>query len=112
MSEFVLENNFDSYFQLAKTRLSEGSIPSDILKEMRSLGASDEMLETLLKKLLIIKNMKLGFTLLLIGSACCLCSCLLTLGSSFESPFYHSILYGLTSIGAGLVIYGLYLIMG
>ncbi|MCF8255068.1 MAG: hypothetical protein K9H61_10950 [Bacteroidia bacterium] len=49
-----------------------------------------------------------GFKFVLLGAAVLVTSCVLALLSSISDPMFDYILYGFTSIGACVVIYGLY----
>ncbi len=112
MSEIVLNDHVDSYYQLAKKMISEGLSHNDVLHQIKSQGVHDEIIFGLEKKLNIHRKIKLGFTLLIIGAFLCLSSCLISLGLNFSHPFCHYALYGLTSIGAGIALYALFLILG
>ena len=112
MSEIVLNDHVENYYQLAKKMISEGLSHHDVLLQIKSQGVHDEIISSLEKKLSIQRKIKLGFTLLLLGAFLCLLSCLISLCLDFSHPFCHYALYGLTSIGAGIALYALVLILG
>jgi O-antigen/teichoic acid export membrane protein len=49
-----------------------------------------------------------GFKFVLSGAAILVTSCVMALISGISDPMFDYILYGLTSVGACVVIYGLY----
>lgn len=53
------------------------------------------------------KSFSKGFVLVALGAAILLGSCLFSLTLSFSDPSFHYVLYGATSVGALLVLFGL-----
>lgn len=51
---------------------------------------------------------KKGFTITFWGALVLLFGCICTMLMSSENPFYDVVLYGPTSIGASMVLYGFY----
>lgn len=53
------------------------------------------------------KSFSKGFTMVALGAAILLGSCLFSLTLSFSDPSFHYVLYGATSVGVLLVLFGL-----
>lgn len=63
-----------------------------------------------IKKTRAIRTKK-GFTILAVGALILFLGFIANLTMPISNAYYHFILYGITSIGAIMVIWGLYLIM-
>jgi hypothetical protein len=89
---------------------------SNLFNEKLMENLDTEMLENNLEMDLEIKTAReartqKGFKLLAIGAVILFLGCITNLTMPISNEYYHFILYGITSIGAAMVVWGLYLIM-
>ena len=104
----------DLFFE-AKSMFDNGNSFSEIESLFLQNGIDENRVKEIIKKVVEYKNKKrlsIGFKLLLIGAAFLVSSCMLTIATDYSNENFTFILYGLTSIGASIVIGGFVLIFG
>jgi len=104
-----------NYFAKAQLYKKEGKTVDEIIAILTDEGLSNEEINTIIAKLKEEFYAKLrvkGFVYVGIG-ACLLFLCFIILFSmEFDHPFFHYILYGITTAGACLVLYGMVNVLG
>lgn len=103
--------------QLEQTELlyKQGLSMDELRHRLAELGYEGETLEEhikLIKKLKTQKQVKLGFNLILMGAFLCISSCVVTFFHSYSASYLTFSLYGMTCIGASLVLIGLAYVFG
>lgn len=111
--QHVMENAPQNFYDLAQQMLLNGHRKEQILDELQRKGAKQDVLEKITEHIIKHKSGKRlsnGFAALIIGALFLLSSFFLTLFASYTHFSTSFILYGLTTIGICVVMYGLYLI--
>lgn len=104
-------NPFQETEALFNQGLSTGQIKEHLLSKGLTETAIEEHLKVV-KTLKIKRQSRLGFKLIALGAIMCLISCLLTFFHNYSAAYTTFSLYGITFIGASLVLIGLVLIFG
>ena len=112
-----MNENFsnDNILSKAKTLLNDGTPFTDIEFQLLKDGINEYQVKDILKELLSYKNKKrlsTGFKVVLTGAAFLLSSCILSLVTDYSNTNFLFILYGLTTIGACILLGGFILIFG
>jgi hypothetical protein len=112
-----MNENFTNEVPLSKAiALLKDGIPfTDIEYQLIKDGNTEDQVKDILKDLQSFKNKKrlsAGFKTLLTGAAFLLSSCLLSLITDYSNSNFLFILYGLTIIGACILMGGFILIFG
>lgn len=104
------------HFQEIKALALQGVSLEDIRQMLLGKGFSNDHIEPLLERLQkAIKYKKqrgVGFNLLLAGTAVCIASCVLTFFHDYSAVYAAVTLYGLTLLGACLLLAGLAMVLG
>ena len=103
------------HFQETENLFNQGLGIAQIREHLLSKGLSEKELQehlTAIKRLKIKKQCRLGFKLIALGAVMCLISCLLTFFHDYSAVYTSLTLYGITLIGASLVLIGLVLVFG
>lgn len=88
---------------------------SEIRSELEQMGLSDDDINqqlSMVKSLKYKKQRQIGFGLLTAGALCCVVSCLLTFFHGYSEVYVTFVLYGMTMVGACLLLAGLALVLG
>lgn len=102
-------------FQETEILFNQGLSIAQIKEHLLSKGLSETELEEhlkLIKSLKFRRQCSLGFKLIALGAITCLISCLLTFFHDYSATYTSFTLYGITFIGASLVLIGLVLVFG
>lgn len=105
-----------NHFQEIKLLAHQGMTFDEIRNFLAEKGFEMEHINALIDKLHLShkykKQRKLGFNLLVAGALVCLTSCLLTFFHDYSAVYAAVSLYGLTFVGACLLLAGLALVLG
>lgn len=102
-------------YEQTKTLFDRGLPTEELRQQLIELGYEGETLDEHLqfvRKLKTQKQVKLGFNLVLIGALLCVTSCVATFFHSYSASYMTFSLYGMTFIGASLVLVGLAFVFG
>lgn len=106
---------FMNPFEQTKELYNQGLNIEELRQQLVELGYEGETLEEHLrfvKKLKTQKQVKFGFNLILVGPLLCVSSCIATFFHSYSASYMSFSLYGMTFIGASLVVVGLGYVFG
>lgn len=109
----VMENAQQNFYDLAQKMLMNGHHKDQIVDELQRKGAKQDVIEKITDHIVKHKSGKRlsnGFAAVIIGAVFLLSSFFLTLFATYTHFSTSFILYGLTTIGICIVMYGLYLI--
>lgn len=90
--------------------LGRGYKKEQVEAELLKQGHEAYFVKQIVQETINLRNSKSraqALTLILIGAALCLASCILTMGSSLSHGSFSVVLYGLTSIGIIIIFIGL-----
>lgn len=102
-------------YEHAETLFNQGLTLEEVRQQLAASGYEGETLDEHLKhvrKLKTQKQVKLGFNLILLGALLCVTSCVATFFHSYSASYMTFSLYGMTFIGASLVLVGLAFVFG
>lgn len=102
-------------FEQTESLYNQGLTMDELRQQLAELGYEGERLDEHLKfvrKLKTKKQVKLGFNLILLGAFLCVASCVVTFLHSYSASYMTFSLYGMTVIGASLVLVGLAYVFG
>lgn len=105
-----------NHFQEIKILAHQGMSFDEIRNLLAERGFEMDHINSMIDRLHISfkyqKQRKLGFNLLVAGALVCLTSCLLTFFHDYSAVYAAVSLYGLTFLGACLLLAGLALVLG
>ena len=112
-----MNENFshEDLFFKARSMFDSGKSFPEIESILLKNGANEIQVREIIKKVTSYKNKKrlrVGFKIILLGAAFLLTSCMLTFVNDYSNSNFTFILYGLTSIGACIVMGGFILVFG
>ncbi len=99
-----------SIHNLAKGWLDNGLSNEQIIDELHKHGVDERHIPDMLAEIKKLRNARKtsnGLILILIGAVTCLLSCVLTMTSSYSHTAFEIVLYGFTTIGILVVVWGL-----
>lgn len=102
-------------FEQTETLYNQGLSMDELRQQLAELGYEGETLDEHLRfvrKLKTQKQVKFGFNLILIGAFLCVSSCVATFFHSYSASYMTFSLYGMTFIGASMVLVGLAYVFG
>jgi hypothetical protein len=108
-----MENPSQNLYDLAQRLKTDGYDKVYIISELRKHGATDDVVKEVVDKIIHHKSgkkLRQGLNITAIGALILFSSFLLTITSGYTHFSTDFVLYGLTSIGICIVMYGLYLI--
>ena len=103
------ELSLEELISEAKTLFDNGNSFDEIESSFKLKGVDDRLLSEILQKIRSYKNSKrsaIGFKLIGIGAAFLLTSCIISLCNNYSNEYLIFALYGLTGIGASILIVG------
>ena len=109
------EFSMEELFSEAKTLFDDGNSFEEIESKLILKGVDEIHLNEISQKINSYKNnkrLKTGFRIIGMGAAFLLSSCLITLFTDYSNEYCSFALYGLTSIGACILIVGFIFVFG
>jgi len=102
-------------FSEVESRFNDGHSHDEIKSHFIQLGFNEESLEDVMKHYRLLRSRKqqrTGLNLLTVGALMCLASCILTFLHNYSDNYALFTLYGLTLVGACILLVGLALVFG
>lgn len=108
-----MENQTQNLYDLAQRLKTDGYDKVYIVSELRKQGANDDVIKEIVDKIIHHKSgkkLRQGLNTTAVGALILFSSFLLTITSGYTHFSTGFVLYGLTSVGIVVVMYGLYLL--